>query len=175
MPHGGKRRGAGRPKGQGPYGEKTRVMRVPESQFESIRAFLDNNGYRLPLYASSVAAGLPSPVDSDIEDHIDVCGYAIKHPKESFCVRVSGESMIGAGIDLNDILVVDSRLEPKHGNIVIALIDGKTTVKRFYKKGEVLKLVPENPDFPEILLKKNDRLQIQGVVVHIMKSTDIAK
>lgn len=167
--HGGARTGAGRPKGKGPYGEKTRVMRIPESQVERVKAFLEANGYKLPLYVSHVPAGSPAPAGSDIEEHIDVCSHVVKNPESSFCVRATGESMRDAGIHSGDILVVDSSLEPQHKNIVIAAINGETTVKRFYSKADIVKLLPENPDFDEIVLHKNDNVQIQGVVVHVMK------
>ena len=60
MPHGGKRHGAGRPPGKGPWGEKTLPMRIPLSLVDNVTKFLANRGYRLPQYASKVPAGLPN-------------------------------------------------------------------------------------------------------------------
>lgn len=119
---------------------------------------------RRPLFLSSVPAGFPSPADDYIERQLDLNEYFVKHPAATFYIRVTGESMTGAGIFPNDILVVDRSLEPLHGSIVIAVIDNELTVKRLHKKGGVVELHPENPAFPIIRLKSEMELVIWGVV-----------
>ena len=98
MNHGGKRTGAGRPKGRGQYGEATKPIRLPISMIESIQQFVANKTYRIPFYNSHVSAGFPSPADDHIDRHLDLNEYLIKHPAATFFVRVSGDSMRDAGI-----------------------------------------------------------------------------
>ena len=105
MPRGGSRQGAGRPKGQGKYGEKTKAIRVPISKVRYVAEIISKGLYEIPLYGSSVAAGFPSPADDYIEDKIDINKYLIKHPASTFLVRATGESMINVGIFPNDILM----------------------------------------------------------------------
>ena len=133
MPRGGARSGAGRPKGKGKFGEKTTPIRIPESMVDEVLQFVNYKGYALPLYASKVQAGFPSPADDFMEGRLDLNQHLVKHPTATFFVRVSGDSMIEAGIHPDDILVVDRSLEPRHGKIVIAALDGELTVKRLHK------------------------------------------
>ena len=130
MPRGGSRIGAGRPKGQGKFGEKTKPIRVPISKVNSIMNFINNNSLSLPLYSSKVPAGFPSPADDHMEEKLDLNTHLVKHPTATFFVKASGDSMVGAGIHSGDILIVDRSLNPKSGKIVIAAIDGQLTVKR---------------------------------------------
>ena len=108
MARGGARKGAGRPKGQGQYGESTQPIRLPVSLIKSVMKFVKHKGYQLPLYSSKVQAGFPSPADDHIEGHLDLNEHLIKHPAATFFVRASGHSMIGAGIHENDILIIDT-------------------------------------------------------------------
>src|ERR1700733_1990982 len=118
MAHGGKRKGAGRPKGQGQYGEATKPIRLPESLIEPVLKFINNKGYQLPLFSAKVAAGYPALSDNHIETHLNLQDYLIKNSSDTFLVHVSGESMIGAGIGENDLLIVDRSLLPVLGKIV---------------------------------------------------------
>ncbi|NOQ80005.1 MAG: translesion error-prone DNA polymerase V autoproteolytic subunit, partial [Gammaproteobacteria bacterium] len=147
MPRGGKRSGAGRPKGTGKFSESTKAIRVPESMVERILEYAHAGGFKLPLYGGKVAAGCPAPTDDYIEGMIDLGEYLIDDPSTTFFVRVTGYSMINAGIHPDDILIVDRGLEPRHGKIVIAAVDGELTVKRLYKKQDEVRLMPENDDF----------------------------
>ena len=101
-----------------------------------ISSNIDSNKtiYQLPLQSCKVQAGFPSFADDSVEDNIDLNKHLIKHPAATFFVRVSGNSMIGAGIHDNDLLIVDRSLNPVNGNIVIAAIEGFLTVKRFIMK-----------------------------------------
>lgn len=167
--HGGKRANAGRPKGQGKYGETTKLMRVPISRTEDVKAFLDDDSsYQLPLYGSSVRAGFPSPADDYIEAMLDLNEYLIKHPAATFFVKASGDSMINAGIHSGDILVVDRSLEASHGRIVIAALNGELTVKRLSRQQGQVKLVAENPDYPAIDITDEYDMVIWGVVTSVI-------
>ncbi len=168
MNHGGTRKGAGRPKGQGRYAESTKPIRLPVSLVESVMRFVNNKGYQLPLYGSKVTAGSPAPADDYVENQLDLNAHLIKHPAATFCVRVSGNSMIDAGIHENDILIVDRSITPAHGKIVVAAIDGQLTVKRLHKKNEALFLMPENKTFQPIELKEGNEVYIWGIVTNVI-------
>ena len=96
MTHGGKRPGAGRPKGQGRYGVATKAIRVPEYLVKAVEDFSLNGGYKIPFFSSKVEAGFPSSAESHIEDMLDMNSLLIKNPETTFCVRVTGLSMIDA-------------------------------------------------------------------------------
>ncbi len=187
--HGGARPGAGRPKGSGKYKEPTKAIRVPESSVTYIKEFLigypdviefsqaassrnpqpeqDSNVHRLeiPLFSSRVAAGIPSPAEDHVEDTLDLNDYMVRRPDSTFMLRVEGESMKNAGILPGDILIVDRSLKAEHNKIVIAALDGELTVKRLYHRGGLVKLLPENPAYPDIELETESDLVIWGVVI----------
>ena len=97
---GGKRSGAGR---KSLYGTPTKAIRVPENMVAEIKDFIEAQNaaeYELPLFASKVAAGFPSPADDFMDTKLDLNTHLIKTPSATFFVRVSGESMINAGIQL---------------------------------------------------------------------------
>lgn len=194
---GGRRPGAGRKPGQGPYGEATVAMRIPVSQAEGLRHWLRNPRgsasephLRLesrlewmgsaaldpaiaprPLFLSRVPAGFPSPADDYVEERIDLNDHLVKHPAATFFLRIKGHSMTGAGIFDNDLVIVDRSLEPVHGAVVIAVVDGDLTVKRLalLPDGSV-ELRPENPDFPILRLSEFQELNIWGVVTDVIHS-----
>ncbi|MDA2969604.1 MAG: translesion error-prone DNA polymerase V autoproteolytic subunit [Actinomycetota bacterium] len=168
MPRGGARKNAGRPKGQGKYGEKTKALRIPLSKVKYISEVVSKGLYELPLYSDKVAAGFPSPADDYLEDKIDLNQYLVKHPASTFLVRASGESMINAGIFPNDILVVDRSLKAENGNVVIAVVDNELTVKRYRKVGNKIELVPENKRYQKIVIEKESEAYIWGVVTNVI-------
>lgn len=168
MPRGGKRPGAGRPKGLGKFGESTTPVRVPSSMVSEVLNFAENKGYQLPLYGSKVAAGLPAPADDYVEGQVDLNQHLIRNPSATFCVRVTGESMLGAGIHPDDLLIVDKSVAPKHKHIVVAAVDGELTVKRLYQKGGKIALYPENDNYPVIELTQENDMHIWGVVKHVI-------
>ncbi len=173
MVSGGRRIGAGRPKGKNRYGEKTTPLRIPVSRVEEIKSLLlDRKSFlELPLYSSTVSAGFPSPADDYIECKLDLNNHLIKHPAATFFVRASGESMIHAGIQSGDMLIVDRSLEATHGKIVIAAINGELTVKRLSCQNGRLQLLAENPDFKPINIIDEQDMVIWGVVTHVIHET----
>ena len=118
-----------------------------------------------PLYSTKVAAGIPTMSDDHLEDSLDLNEYLVERPQSTFMLKVEGESMNGVGILPDDILIVDRSEKPKHNKIVIAALDGELTVKRLYRKAGDLKLLPENPDYPEIEIRRESDLVIWGVVI----------
>lgn len=170
MAVGGKRAGAGRPKGLGTFGVKTKPIPVPETMVDNMIKYVHAKGYALPFYGSSVKAGFPSPAEDYAESQLDLNEHLIAHPAATFFVRASGNSMINAGIHDKDLLIVDRSLEPVSGKIVIAAINGELTVKRFQKTSNGGVLVAENPDYPPILLSSSDHVHMWGVVIHVIHS-----
>lgn len=117
-----------------------------------------------PLFSSGVSAGFPSPAEDYIERKLDLNELLIQNPSATFFVRVNGDSMTGAGINHDNILIVDRSLEPISGKIVIAIVNGEFTVKRLVKKGDFYKLVAENPNYPPIDVSEESSCEIWGVV-----------
>ena len=96
------------------------------------------------LAEGGISAGFPSPADDFKETRISLDRELVKNKEATFYARVSGDSMIGAGLEDGDLLVIDRSLNPENGKIAICLIDGDFTVKRIKKEKEKLYLVPEN-------------------------------
>jgi len=120
----------------------------------------------LPLYVAKISAGFPSPAEDYIERKLDMNEYLIKNPSATFFVKVSGQSMINAGIHDGDILVVDRSLDAADNRIVIAVVNGEFTVKRLMKKNNKLFLVPENENFNPIEINDTMDASIWGVVTY---------
>ena len=118
-----------------------------------------------PLFLSRVAAGFPSPADDHIEQRLDLNEYMIKHAAATYFVRVKGDSMIEAGIQDNDVLVVDRSVTARVGSIVVAVVNGEFTVKTLgrTKAGQPL-LVPANSKYATIELKDEMSFEVWGVV-----------
>jgi len=123
----------------------------------------------LPLADSPVQAGFPSPADDFTDKRIDLTEQLVKHPQATFLVRVVGESMREAGIDNGDMLVVDKAIKPRHGQIVVAVVDGEFTCKKLYQRAGVIKLRAANPTFPDIFFKDGQTMEIWGVVTACIK------
>lgn len=125
----------------------------------------------IPYVASTVHAGFPSPADDFFEGPLDLNKYLIHHPAATYYVRVKGESMVNAGINNADLLIVDRSLEPRDNKIVIAIVNGELTVKRLKKlKPTQFVLIAENPDFPPIEINADNNVSIWGVVTHVIHS-----
>ena len=170
MVHGGKRDGAGRPRGSNQYGESTKPMRIPISKFADVKHFLEQGRETMviPLYSSHVRAGFPSPASDYIEAHLDLNTHLIPHPAATFFVIAKGDSMRDAGIQSGDMLIVDKSISPGRGKIVIAAIQGELTVKRLVHQNQRILLWPENPQYPAIDITDEQDLVILGVVTHVI-------
>lgn len=122
----------------------------------------------LPLFTGKVAAGFPSPADDYVEKNLDLNELLVQKPAATFFVRAQGESMLGAGIHPNDILVVDRSIEPGSGKIVICAINGELTVKRLQRDNDQWRLKAENPLYPDIPLTEELELVVWGVVTNVI-------
>jgi len=125
----------------------------------------------IPLYASSVSAGFPSPADDYTELSLDLNKYLIKHPAATFYARVKGDSMINAGIKDGDILVVDRAINITDGCIAVCIIDSEFTVKRLKKVAERILLVPENEDYQTIEVSEFNDFEVWGIVSYVIHKT----
>ena len=168
MGKGGKRAGAGRPHGTGKFGEPTKPIRVPVSDLARAMRCVQHRFYKLPLYHCPVRAGHPSSVESDVEKETDLNDLLIKKPDETFFVKVTGFSMIKAGIQDGDLLIVDRSIEPVHGKIVIASLNGELTVKRLHIENGGISLIAENDAFQPIVVSQETHFQILGVVTGVI-------
>lgn len=128
-------------------------------------------GLRLerPLFATTVHAGFPSPADDYIESLLDLNEHLVSNPAATFYVRVTGDSMIKAGILPGDVLVVDRSLVAGNGSIVIAVVDGELAVKRLRKANGVCELHSENSRFPPIQFREGMELLVWGVVSGVIR------
>lgn len=170
MPKGGKRKGSGRPKGTGKFGESTVAMRIPCSEVENVLRCVENKFYRLPFYQDAISAGLPDLTSEEVEETLDLNELLIKRPSTTFLLRVNGSSMINAAIFHGDILIVDRSIAPSNGKIVIAAVNGELTVKRLSIEGDNVQLVAENDSYRPIQITGDTELHILGVVVNVIHS-----
>lgn len=152
------------------------TSRKPETRKPREYMEFNDNVYRpimettqaLPFYSSRVAAGFPSPADDHLDTELDLNEHLIKHPAATFFVRVRGDSMLGAGIHENDILIVDRSLKPTHGKVIIAIINGELTVKRLHNSNGQIRLVAENGNYPSIIINESMDFSIWGVVTSVI-------
>lgn len=122
----------------------------------------------IPLFASLVPAGFPSPADDYMEQPLDLNAYVTVHPEATFFVRVQGESMNHGEIHNGDILVVDRSLEARSGHVVIAALYGEMVVKRLqYTNGRWF-LSPDNPAYKPVEITESSNYMIWGVVTHVL-------
>ena len=122
------------------------------------------------LAEEGVSAGFPSPADDFKEVRISLDKTLIKNKEATFYARVDGESMIEAGLDDGDLLVIDRSLEPKDGKIAVCFIDGNFTVKRLKVTGTEVMLMPENKNYKPILVTEDNELLIWGIVTFVVKA-----
>ncbi|MDA3851327.1 MAG: translesion error-prone DNA polymerase V autoproteolytic subunit [Spirochaetaceae bacterium] len=128
------------------------------------------SSFVLPLFLEPVKAGFPSPASDYAEGSLDLNEFLIRDRVSTFYVRVAGDSMIGAGIFSKDILMVDRGLQAKHGDIVVAAVQGEFTVKRiFFKERDRVILHPENELYPDMELDCRDELTLFGVVTAVVR------
>jgi DNA polymerase V len=124
---------------------------------------------RIPFIKEGVSAGFPSPAADFMESNIDLNKVLSENPLATFYIKVKGNSMIDAGINDKDVLVVDRSLEPKNNKIAICFIDGEFTVKRIQLEKDCLYLMPENSNYSPIKVTEENQLIIWGIVTYVIK------
>ncbi|MDA8171738.1 MAG: transcriptional repressor LexA [Nitrospiraceae bacterium] len=115
----------------------------------------------------TVEAGFPSPAEEELSDTLSLDELLIQNREATFLLKVSGDSMSGAGILPGDMVIVDKGLTPKSGDIVIAEVDGAWTMKYLRKRGSDVTLLPANPNYK--LIKPENELKIAGVVTAVVR------
>ena len=121
------------------------------------------------LVTQGISAGFPSPADDFKEIRISLDKELVKNKESTFFAKVSGDSMIDAGLDDGDLLVIDRSLNPENGKIAICIVDGEFTIKRIKKEKKKLFLVPENKKYEAIEIHEETRLMIWGIVKFVIK------
>ena len=192
---GGKRENAGRPTGQGKYGESTVTMRIPQSQTATVKSFLEawqrkkaesggdtavtevdefltpaisEQPTLLPLFSTKVAAGFPSPADDHVEKQLDVSEFLIDHAASTFFVTLKGDSMVDVGLLPGDKVVVDRSKTPGIGDIVLAVVDREFTIKILdHGANRMPRLLPANSTgaYKPIHIRPDTQFEIFGVVI----------
>ena len=121
------------------------------------------------LIEQGISAGFPSPADDFKEIRISLDRELVKNKEATFYARVSGDSMVGAGLDDGDLLVIDRSLSPENKRIAICFIDGEFTVKRIKKEKGKFYLIPENKRYKPIEISEESKLIIWGIVEYVIK------
>jgi DNA polymerase V len=124
---------------------------------------------RVPMMAWSASAGFPSPAEDYVDRPLDFNELLIEHPAATFAIRIEGDSMTGAGIFPGDIAVVDRTRTPVNGSIVLALLDGAFTVKRYRKRSGAIWLQAENPAYPDLRLSDVSIFEVWGVITRSIR------
>ncbi|MBT8377610.1 MAG: transcriptional repressor LexA [Ignavibacteria bacterium] len=141
----------------------------------SIELTLDEKFFVPKPVLGEVAAGNPLTIYPDAIDTIELPTIA-RMPKDSFLLRVKGDSLKDAYIFSGDIVIVNPNLEPNNGQIVVAILDDAAVVKRFYKKKNEIELISENPEYEPIMIdRKHPSFKIVGIVVGVYRSMEKKK
>jgi DNA polymerase V len=123
---------------------------------------------RQPLFLATVPAGFPSPAADYEEGKLDLNKHLIRNPAATFFVRVTGDSMLKAGIHSGDLLVVDRSIEPRDKNVVIAVVNGELTVKRIRIRKNRLTLEAENDAYQSQEINGQIEFEVWGVVTNVI-------
>ncbi|MFO7814583.1 MAG: transcriptional repressor LexA [Halanaerobiales bacterium] len=148
---------------------KPRAIEILDNQKgnDDFKDNFDKEMIHIPI-VGRVTAGIPILAEENIEDYFPVPTSFIKiKGKKLFMLEIDGESMINAGINDGDYVIAQQQKTAKNGDIVIALIDNRATVKRFYKRKDYVELKPENPNYDPILVKN---VKLMGKVVGLFRN-----
>jgi len=121
------------------------------------------------FFDTGISAGFPSPAEDFKEHRLSLDQELITNKEATFFDRVSGQSMINAGLDDNDLLVIDRSLEPSHNKIAVCFIDGEFTVKRLRVEADGVWLQPENDNYQPIKITEENNFVIWGIVTNVIK------
>ena len=142
---------------------------MEEIKISTVQSSAEELTSGLQFFETRVQAGFPSPAQGEYADSIDLNRALINNPAATFCARVIGNSMVDAGINEGDLLIIDRSLTPQNGNIAVCFVDGDFTVKRLSVREDGIYLTPANSQFPELKVDEESHFQVWGVVSHIIK------
>ena len=137
---------------------------LPECRVDALSPFRGHPS-PVPQALEAVHAGFPSVAQDYFSGDFSFDQNVIVHPDATFIIHVAGDSMTGAGIFDGDLLVVDRSLEPREGDIVIAILDDELLVKRLARRKGRTMLRAENPAYPDFMPQEGEELVIWGVVI----------
>lgn len=156
------------------YKSKNAAFRLVEKLIETGVLAKSSGGKLIPKsmktalkVLGTVQAGFPTAEEESHLKTLSLDEHLMQNPAESFLLRVSGDSMIDAGIREGDMVIVDRKRSAKNGDIVVAEVDGDWTLKFFEKKGTTVRLIPANKNYP--VLTPRQELKIGGVVVSVVR------
>lgn len=144
-----------------------RLLHKSESLTLYIPEIIEDSGAH--FFDSGISAGFPSPADDFKQERLSLDRELVKNKEATFFARVSGQSMIGAGLNDDDLLVIDRSLEPANNKIAVCFLDGEFTVKRLRVSQDEIWLQPENPDYPIINITEENNFVIWGIVTNVIK------
>ena len=121
-----------------------------------------------PLMLSPAVCGFPSPAEQYVDAPLDLNELLVKNPPATYFVRAAGNSMVDAGIQEGDILVVDRSIQPENNSIVIACVDNEFTVKYLRIDGGTVSLIPANRRYKPITFSEGMELKVFGVVTAVI-------
>ncbi len=127
------------------------------------------DGFGALFFDTGISAGFPAPTEDFNQQHLSLDNELVKNKETTFYARVSGQSMIGAGLDDNDLLVIDRSITPTNNKIAVCFLDGEFTVKRLRVDKDGMWLKPENPNYPIIKITKANNFVIWGIVTNVIK------
>jgi DNA polymerase V len=123
----------------------------------------------IPQFVCPLSAGFPSPAAGYMEEALDLNAFLVRNKAATFVFSVKGQSMMGAGILDGDKVLVDRAVEPKHGHIVVAVVNDEYTIKRLHTVAGRVELHAENPAFAPRRFKEGEHLEIWGVVAGVIR------
>lgn len=195
--HGGRRAGSGRK--PSPFGSPV-AKKIPRNLLPMVESLIQKNKagklgvvfttgsisldvlalhpnpskMTLPIATEKIAAGFASPANGYIEDYLDFNEYLVHNQSSTIIARCGGYSMLDAGIDKDDLLVIDRTITPSHRDIVMADLGSGYTIKRLHiLENGCVELHSENSrgdeSYPNYTFKDGDELAIVGVVMHVIK------
>lgn len=118
----------------------------------------------VPILGQALCAGFPSPADDFVEGALELPRWLVPNPPATYLMQVRGDSMRGAGIHDRDLAAIDRALSASHGSVVVAIIDGQLSCKRFLVVGNKARLAFDNPDLPAVPIDEHAEVDIWGVV-----------
>lgn len=121
------------------------------------------------LVETGISAGFPSPAEDFKQERLSLDEELVKNKEATFFARVSGQSMINAGLNDNDLLIIDRSLEPEHNKIAVCFLDGEFTVKRLRVEKDGVWLQPENDSYKPIKITQDNQFIIWGIVTSVIK------
>lgn len=148
------------------------IQRQEETKKEQVcPRFGEETNASIPLYSHTIAAGLAEDSTSPVEEYLELPHHMVTNQQATYAVRASGDSMLGAGIEEGDTLIVDSSLEARHQNIIIGSINGEQTVKKLWIENEKISLLPGNPHYKPVEITQEMDFRILGVVTWVIRKT----